>query len=65
MGNPGTPSFSPSVIASVVLSLSYPPIRIIFPSSLIFQLVWPYLSSAKAWLVTHLPEEKVMQVELE
>ena len=62
MGKPGTPSFSPSVIVSVVLPLYLPPIKTILPSSLLFQLVWYNLSSAKAWLVTHLPEEKVMQV---
>ena len=28
---------------------------------LVDQLLWLLLSSAKAWLVTHWPEEKVMQ----
>ena len=67
MGNPGTPSSPSSVIISVVVpvSLPPPPIKIILPSSLLYQLVWNHLPTAKAWLVTHLPEEKVEQVELE
>ena len=64
MGNPGTPSSPSSVIISVVVSLSSPPINIILPSSLLYQLMWYHLLFAKAWLVTHLPEEKVMQVVL-
>ena len=63
MVNPGTPSYTPSVSISVTKSLNSPPSKIIFPSSVV-QLQCPYLPSVKAWLVTHTPELKVMQVSM-
>ena len=61
--NPGTASYTPGLIKSVVLPLYCPPISRI-PAS-VDQLVWNLLLSVKAWLVTHWPEVKVMQVVLE
>ena len=60
ISNHGIPSYSPWLISSVVIPLSSPPISIV-PAS-VDQLVWSYLFSVKAWLVTHWPEVKVMQV---
>ena len=57
---PGTPSFSACVTFSVVFGLEKPPNNIV-PAS-VSQLVWETLSSTKVLLVTHSPEEKVMQV---
>ena len=58
--NPGTVSFTPGLIISVVLPLFSPPISRM-PAS-VDQLVWNLLLSVKAWLVTHWPEVKLMQV---
>ena len=60
ISNHGTPSYSPWLIISVVIPLPLPPISII-PAS-VDQLVWRYLLSIKAWLVTQWPDVKVMQV---
>ena len=58
--NPGTASNTPGLINSVVIPLYCPPISRI-PAS-VDQLVWNLLLSVKAWLVTHWPEVKLMQV---